>query len=77
MAIIKKKTVESTPEVKVQEACIIVEQQVDQFKKMTEEVKQARKLREEAIEETQKEIASLEAKLHNKKVGYATFRVVD
>jgi molecular chaperone GrpE (heat shock protein) len=67
MKLLKKKTVEVTPEGKLQEASIIVEQQVDQFRKMEQEVSEAQKLRAEAVIETEKEIASLEAQLQRKK----------
>jgi septal ring factor EnvC (AmiA/AmiB activator) len=71
--LLKKKKVAVAPEFKIQEATIIVGQQVDQFRKMVEEVEHAKSLRNEAIEELNKEIASLEAKLQEKKnaVAYA------
>jgi molecular chaperone GrpE (heat shock protein) len=67
MKLLKKQTVEVTPEGKLQEASIIVEQQVDQFRKMEEEVIHAQKLRAQAVVETEKEIASLQAQLLRKK----------
>jgi uncharacterized protein (DUF3084 family) len=71
--MLKNKNVVVAPESKIQEATIIVDQQVDQFRKMVEEVEHAKSLRNEAIEELNKEIASLEAKLQAKKnaVEYA------
>lgn len=66
---LKKKQVVIAPESKLVEAAIIVDQQVDHFKKMVEEVKHAKSLRLEAIEELNKEIDSLEAVLRGKKAA--------
>lgn len=67
--MLKKKVKVVTPESKLQEATIHVEAQQDQFKKMIEEVEYAKQLRNEAIEELNKEISSLEAQLKNKKAA--------
>lgn len=66
--MLKRKVKVDCPEVKINKACILVEQQVDQFNKMAQEVEYARHLREEAINETEKEIAEIEAHLENKKI---------
>jgi ribosomal protein L29 len=65
--MLKKKKVVITPETKLLEAGIHVEAQQAHFKKMIEEVEYAKGLRAEAIEELDKEIASLEAQLARKK----------
>jgi DNA-binding ferritin-like protein len=60
-----KKKVE-TPESKIQSANIHVEAQQAQFVKMKQEVEYAVGQRFEAIEELNKEVASLQAQLSNK-----------
>jgi hypothetical protein len=67
--MLKKKPVIVSPENKLIEATIHVDAQQDQFKKMVEEVRYAQGLRSEAIEELNKEIASLEAVLRGKKTA--------
>lgn len=62
----KKAPVVVRPEDKVLEAGIHVDAQKSHFRKMAQEVKYAIGLRDEAVEEMQKEADALQAQLENK-----------
>lgn len=64
--MLKKKQVELTPEVKIQVVNNEVMKQQEQFRAMLVVSEVARQTREEAIEELQKEVASLMAQVRAK-----------